>query len=147
MNRILIISVILLTVLLSACSTAYTPPSSARASNDTYNRMYLEAPTPLPKRWEGSGTRMTERFTVNSTPWAVQWTNNPNPQPMAIGQSMGTLQIYVYDAQNRNNPKLVSLCADVTENATGTCYINETGTFYLMITGFNTYWEVKASPF
>ena len=130
MRRVLIISIILAAMLLSACGPATTPTPTL---------------TPLPIEWGGvvgtGRTMTTERFTINRKPWAIQWMSNP--QPHAQAEASSVFQIYVYDAKN---PTIVmALAADTMEKGADTYYINETGTFYLNIDALNTYWEVTVS--
>jgi len=81
---------------------------------------------------------MTEPFTIESGPWIVEWKHVP---ARLKGNSIGSLQIVVWDVEKPNAP--AEIAANSVEEESGTTRINETGTFYLMINATNTRWAVR----
>jgi len=134
MKRILLPILVMGIFLVSACGAPTTAPST-------------ETPTPAPakqdepqliKEWTGTGIKTTEPFTINSKPWVISWANNPE---IIGGQSMGILQIMVYNTKNPDIP--ITLAANSMERESDTSYVYETGTFYLTINAGNTQWAVQ----
>ncbi|MFC1940770.1 hypothetical protein ACFLXO_08865, partial [Chloroflexota bacterium] len=80
----------------------------------------------------------TEPFTVESTPWTIDWTNVPT---IINDQSLGLLQIMVYDTEKPEAPLAIAANSKLRES--GAYQVNETGTFYIMINATNTRWAVK----
>jgi len=87
--------------------------------------------------WNGDGIKTTEPFTINEQPWFVNWTSNPQ---IIDGQSMGLLQIMVYETDQPTIP--ITLAANTQEQGTDTSYIYQTGTFFLTMNAANTEWQV-----
>jgi hypothetical protein len=129
MKRILLPILVIELLLLGACGTPSETPSPTPTT---------QAELQLIKEWTGTGIKTTEPFTINSKPWAISWANNPT---LIGGQSMGILQIMVYNTRNPNI--LASLAANSTERGSDTSYVYETGTFYLTINAANTQWVVQ----
>ena len=148
MKRILLSILLIGILLMSACGapTAEAPaPVPAPAPAETPSPAPEPVPTPpkqaepqLIKEWSGTGIKTTEPFTINSKPWAISWANNPT---LIGGESMGILQIMVYNIKNPDIP--VTLAANTMEKGSDTSYIYETGTFYLTVNAANTQWTVQ----
>jgi len=90
------------------------------------------------KEWSGTGIKTTEPFTIDSQPWKIEWSSDP---VIMGGQSVGMLQIMVYDSANPNFP--ITLAANTSEKASDTSYIYRRGAFYLTVNAANTNWTVK----
>lgn len=157
MKRILLTSVMVATLLLSACgapvatpSPMLTPtptlppmPAPTAISTPTPTSTPTPSPTPAPKatptaeaatlkEWRGSGIKITEPFTVAKTPWAVAW-------DFKRGEYGGILVIYVY----RPGGSLpVAVVANTMKDGKGDSYVYETGTFYLNISNSTGDWTV-----
>ncbi len=116
---------------LSACGTPATTPEDEELSASQ------EQPRVI-SHWIGAGTKTTENFTVDSAPWAIEWINVPT---VIRDRSLGSLQIMVYDTEKPGIP--VAIAADSRLKESGTYYMHETGTFFIMINAANTRWMVK----
>lgn len=121
------------------------PPSSAPAPTLAPTPTPTPTETPAPqaqlqviKEWTGTGIKTTEPFTINNKPWVIDWTHTP---ALVDDQSMGILQIMVYNTKNPDIP--ITIAANSTEAGSDTSYIYETGTFFLTINAANTNWKVK----
>ena len=124
MKRLSLSILVLGVLLLSACGASSTPTKQVELQ--------------LIKEWSGTGIKTTEPFTITSKPWAISWANNPK---VIGGQSMGILQIMVYNTKNPD--LLVALAANSMERGSDSSYIYDTGTFYLTINAANTQWTVQ----
>ncbi|MDO9579703.1 MAG: hypothetical protein Q7J06_03920 [Bacteroidales bacterium] len=124
MKRILLPILVIGVVLLGGCGAPSETPSPTPTT---------QAEPQLIKEWRGTGIKTTEPFTINSKPWVISWANNPT---LIDGQSMGILQIMVYNTKNPDIP--TALAANSMEKGSDTSYIYETGTFYLTINAANT---------
>ncbi len=88
--------------------------------------------------WRGKGPLTTENFTVESGPWTIEWQHVP---ARLKGNSIGSLQIIVWDAAKPDTP--VAIAATSVEEESGTYRMDEKGTFNLMINATNTVWRVR----
>ena len=95
----------------------------------------------MSREWEGSGIKTTETFVIEEVPWAVSWANNPEDDPTGETIPSGVLQIMVYDVTNPATP--VSLVAHSAEQSSDLSYVHQAGTFYLIISGPYTKWQVQ----
>ena len=132
-------------------SLTYTPRPAVAPTPSTPVPAPTPAPTSTPapeptkqaelqvvKEWTGNGIKTTETFTISGAPWVISWSNNPQ---IMGGESVGMLQIMVYDTENPDFP--ITLAANTNEKGSATSYIYETGTFYLTINAANTEWTVE----
>jgi len=144
MRRILLILIpIMLTVMLIGCGE--TMPSPAVPAEEQIPLTPEPEKSPpqqiepqVIKEWSGTGIKTTEPFTIKEQPWIIQWEHEP---VIMEGQSMGILQIMVYETKNPDIP--ITLAANSMEKGSDISYIYETGEFYLTINAANTNWSVK----
>lgn len=88
--------------------------------------------------WQGTGIKTTEPFTITSSPWHIVWDNDPM---MSGGDSLGILQVMVYDVSTPDFP--ITIAANSMKKTLDTSYVYQTGTFYLTINAANTEWDVS----
>ena len=150
MKRTLLPILVIGVLLLSACVETNAPtlvpmpapvpaPAPAPAPVPTPELEPAEQAKPqLVKEWTGNGIKTTEPFAIDSKPWVISWSSNPE---VVDGQSVGMLQIMVYDTESPDFP--LTLAANTGEKSSDISYIYETGTFYLTINAANTQWEVQ----
>lgn len=149
MKRFIIIPLIIGLISIIACGApeTVTPAPEETQPPPTEPAPITEPePTPEPEKklepqtisqWEGTGIKTTEPFTIDYAPWCVVWTHVPE---MIDGESMGILQIMVYDIGNPDFP--ITWAANSMTEEGDTSYIYQVGTFYLTINAANTYWIV-----
>lgn len=146
MKKVLLIVSIVFVVIVGSCTAILLLPSSEPEIEsvptipipDSQVEPAKQLEFELLKEWQGSGIKTTESFNIVYQPWVISWANNPE---IMGGQSMGVLQIMIYDVDTPNIP--ISLTANTGEKTTDTSYIYETGTFYLFINAANTHWNVQ----
>jgi len=102
------------------------PPPAPPPPAPTYKE-----PSVVIKTWRGTGTKNTEPFTVNTSPWLIRWTNNPT------SDFSGRIAIWIHGDGG------VDLIANTSGAGTDFSYVYRTGTFYLGIEGVNTNWTVE----
>ena len=79
--------------------------------------------------WSGTGTKTTEPFRVNSSPWVVKWSASAG----------GCLSVWVQD--NAGNP--ISEAASTEDGGSDQSYVYTTGTLHLNILAANCQWAVE----
>ena len=131
MKQILLSILVVGILLLGACGTPISAPLTESAST-TQEQPQVVA------EWAGIGPKTTEPFTIESAPWAIDWTHVPTTLK---GKSIGTFQIMVYDTEEPGIP--VAIATESVEKDSDISYIDEAGTFYLMINAANTRWTVR----
>ncbi|MCK9569563.1 hypothetical protein M0R72_11540 [Candidatus Pacearchaeota archaeon] len=91
-------------------------------------------PSVTVKKWQGTGSKTTEPFEINTSPWAIHWSNSPTS---SMG---GHLAIIVYSASSN---EYLDLAANTTKTGSDNSYVYHKGIFYLDISGVNTDWTVE----
>jgi hypothetical protein len=112
---------------------------------ESRGRESTKVPTPMPeaarslewwkiKNWQGSGTKETESFSVNSREWRISWQTQNEPFAGA-----GIFQIYVYN----EGGEMLSVAANKQGIGQDVSYVRaKPGRFYLQINSANVDWSV-----
>lgn len=98
-----------------------SPTSVAQPEGDTKEWIKV-------KEWNGTSSKETEIFQMNSTEWRVNWTSSND----------ALFSIFVRD----DTGKLVSLAANTLKAGSDTSYVHRRGQFYLKISAGDTRWSV-----
>jgi len=154
----LVITVLLLTLiampLSSACSaptTSTTPETTANntptttstspsSGSDLQYNILLSGDSSgkkVLKQWTGRGDKVTEEFTMSSSPWEVYSSNTPDNANWQVEK--GDLKITVI---NKDTGKSQEVWNSYRPNES-TSGMSDTGTFYLEIKSTNTRWIVR----
>lgn len=81
------------------------------------------------KTWDGTNTKDTETFQVDSAEWRINWKSS----------SDALFSIIVYD----DTGKTVSVAANTLKAGSDVSYVHRRGRFYLKITAGNTRYSVS----
>ena len=138
MKRILLISVILAAMLLSACAApshqGMVRYNDQWLTREEYARIAnAKSPVPTPgwtkvTSWKGNSIKDTETFSITANEWRIQWSTEP-------GQYDMNFQIYVFKA----NGNWKSVAANVIGKGSDVSYVRGAGSYYLTINTGQSY--------
>jgi hypothetical protein len=118
-------------VVSAALATFFILRSASSAGRPASNGAWAEA-----KRWEGSGTRQTESFTMTGPEWRIRY------KTVASTQAQGVFQIYVHDAESRS---VVTVAANRIGDGADVSYVKgrRNGRYFLRVSATSS-WVVTA---
>lgn len=124
MKKILLISLLIFTLILTGCSS----------SPKTLSPKVI-------REWSGRDTKTTESFNISANQWAVSWVFQPSSPTFGI--SANYFSIIVYESGNPIPVSMVANIANADSNRSDISYIHQSGNFYLMITAFEGRWAIN----
>lgn len=121
MKRVALLILVVVILLLSGCGAPATKPAPV-----------------FSKEWSGTGIKTTETFTARA-PWAIEWEFTCDK----MGDTdVGLFQIAVY---KKGSDFPVAAAGNIAnQSGSDISYVQQSGTFYLVINSFSGNWKVRA---